>query len=361
MGNRRQSRMRTVVPVRLGGTDSSGKRFVAMAHTIDISHSGARIGGIVAELVAGEELDLQYHHRKARFGIAWVRKSGNDYMAGLKALEPSKDVWGTTLEEREIEDTYEPPKKKEVVSTRSQPRYQASASVDLITTGDHRAASAELQNLSRGGCYLKSFVPFEVGTRTELLIQLDGLRINAYGVVRSCHPGKGMGLRFTDFRTPEDKLSVHAKIAELAGEEASPRERKKVSEVSKRLQAATKELYKIEESMKSSAVDPGIFREFRQAVGQVRSTSWALQKAFELEDEGGQSNADLVAFLNTERIRLATRLCQQLCNDLKKQEIDRQSPHLADLLETVEDLFTRLAGFEFKMVDYGTRKKTPRA
>jgi hypothetical protein len=349
--------MRTVLPVRLGGMDSRGNRFVAMAHTIDISHSGARIGGIVAELVAGEELDIQYHHRKARFSIAWVRKSGNDFMAGVKALDPAKDVWGTTLESDEIQDPYDPPKKKEVVSTRSQPRYEASASVDLITVPDHRSASAELQNLSRGGCYLKSFAPFEVGTRTELLIQLDGLRINAFGAVRSCHPAKGMGVRFTEFRTPEDKLALHAKIAELAGEEETPKQRKKVSEVSKRLQAATKELYKIEESMKLSAVDPGIFREFRQAVGQVRSTSWALQKAFEQEEEG-ESNTDLVAFLNTERIRLATRLCQQLCNDLKKQEIDRQSPHLADLLETVEDLFTRLAGFEFKMVDYGTRKKT---
>src|SRR4051812_18607260 len=149
MGSRRQSRMRTVLPVRLGGTDSLGNRFVAMAHTIDISHAGARIGGIVAELVAGEELDVQYHHRKARFGIAWVRKSGNDFMAGLKALDPSKDVWGTNLERDEVEDPYDPPKKKEVVSTRSQPRYEASASVDLITVPDHRTASAELQNLSR--------------------------------------------------------------------------------------------------------------------------------------------------------------------------------------------------------------------
>lgn len=357
MGNRRQTRMRTVLPVRLGGTDRTGNRFVAMAHTIDISHSGARIGGIVAELVEGEELDVQYHHRKARFGIAWVRKSGNDYMAGLKALDPTKDVWGTTLDSSEVEDPYEAPRKKEAVSTRTHPRYQASASVDLLTIPDHRSASAELQNLSRGGCYLKSFAPFEVGTRTELLIQIDGLRINAFGVVRSCHPAKGMGLRFTDFRTPEDKLALQAKIAELAGEEETPKKRKKVSEVSERLQAATKELYKIEESMKSSAVDPAIFREFRQAVGQVRSTSWAVQKAFELEDEK-QGQADVTAFLNTERIRLATRLCQQLCNDLKKQEIDRQSPHLADLLETVEDLFTGLAGFEFKMVDYGARKKS---
>jgi hypothetical protein len=44
-------------------------------------------------------------------------------------------------------------------------------------------------------------------------------------------------------------------------------------------------------------------------------------------------------------------MCNHLASDLKKQEINKQSPHLAELLEVVEDLFTRLAGFEFKVVD----------
>ena len=347
--------MRTILPVRFGGSDISGNPFAGMAHTIDISHSGARLGGIHAELLAGDELEIQYQHRKARFEIAWVKKSGNGFLAGISALPPIKDIWGAKLDSKHVEDVYVPHKKKAAPSTRTQPRYAANASVDVLTFPDRHAANAELQNLSRGGCYLKSLTPLEIGKRTELTIQLDSLRINAFGVVRSCHPAQGMGLRFTDFLTPEDKLALHAKIAELANEEEVPKERKKVSDVSEQLQAATKQLYKIEEAMKASAVDAAVFREFRQAVGQVRSTSWAVQKAFELEGEK-QGQADVIAFLNTERIRLATKICQQLCHDLKRQEIDRQSPHLADLLESVEELFTRLAGFEFKIVDYGVRK-----
>ena len=98
-----------------------------------------------------------------------------------------------------------------------------------------------------------------------------------------------------------------------------------------------------------------ILREFREAVGQVRSTSWAVQKFFEIGDE--QKPSEVLAFLNTERIRLATRLCQHLNNDIKRQEIDRQSPYLEGLLETVETLFTRLAGFEFRVADLGSKKK----
>jgi hypothetical protein len=356
MGNRRQKRVKTVLPVRLGGVDSRGKRFAAVAHTMDISYSGARIGGVVADVLEGEIVDLQYRHRRAKFTVSWARRNSTDLTLGLRAIDPTKDLWGASLESEDCEDVYEPPKKFACTSTRKMPRYQANASVDMLTIPSLRAASAELQNISTGGCYLKSFSPFDAGTRVELLIQLDGMRINAFGIVRSSHPGRGMGLQFTEFRTAEDKMALQAKIAELAGEEVLPQKQKRESDLSQRLQAVTKELYQIEESLKTAAIEPNVLREFRESVGQVRSTSWALQKSFEVEDDA-EPGMDVTAFLNTERIRLATRVCRHLCDDLRRHEIDRQSPHLADLLESVEDLFTGLAGFEFKIVDYGVRKR----
>lgn len=356
MGSRRQKRVKTVLPIRLGGLDIRGSRFAAVAHTMDISYSGARVGGVVAEVLEGEILDLQYRHRRAKFEVSWVRRGSTDFTLGLRAIDPAKDLWGASLEDNDFEDAYEPPKKFSYVSTRKAPRYEAGASVDLLTIPSLRAASAELQNISAGGCYLKSFAPLDAGTRAELLIQIDGLRINVFGVVRSSHAGRGMGLQFTEFRTSEDKMALQAKIAELAGEEVLPEKKRTESELSQRLQAVTKELYSIEESLKKAAVEPNVLREFRQSVGQVRSTAWALQKSFEVTGTDSPNNLDVAAFLNTERIRLATRVCRHLCDDLRRHEIDRQSPHLADLLETVEDLFTGLAGFEFKIVDYGLRK-----
>jgi hypothetical protein len=355
MGARRQKRVKTVLPVRLGWMDSAGNPFMAMAHTIDISNSGVRVGGVVALLTQGSTIELQYRHRKAKFEITWVR-GGTEQQLGLRALEPTKNIWGASLDASEFQDDYEAPKKPTpVTSTRTAPRFQANASVDLVTVPEHRSLSAELQNVSSGGCYLRSFAPLESGTKAELLIQMDGLRVNAFGIVRSSHAGQGMGVKFTGFRTPEDELALNSKLAELAGEEVKPKRRKQHSELAERLQKVTKELYDVEELIKAAVVEPEILREFREAVGQVRSTSWAVQKFFELEE--GKSSEDVLAFLNTERIRLATRLCEHLCADLKRQEVDRQSPHLAALLETVEDLFTRLAGFEFKMVDLGARRR----
>lgn len=355
MGNRRQRRVKTILPVRLGGTDVIGNRFVAMAHTIDISASGTRLGGVVAELEVGSTVELQCRHLKGRFEVTWVAGSGNDHQVGLKSLEPTKDLWGASLDAHDFEDTYQAPKKSAVTPTRKAPRYAAQASVDMVLLPEHRTISAELQNISQGGCYLKCFTPVDVGRKAELLILVDTLRVNAFGMVRSSHPGKGMGLEFTSFRSAEDELALHAKLAELAGSDAPPKPKREQSEVSKRLQQVTKELYDVEDTIKAAKIDPEVLREFREAVGQVRSTTWALQKSLEL-DEADEGSDDVRAFLNTERIRLATRLCRHLISDLKKREVDRQSPHLVDLLDAVEVLFTRLAGFEFSVADLGVRK-----
>jgi hypothetical protein len=356
MGNRTQRRVKTVLPVRLGGTGTDGQRFVAVAHTIDISSSGARLGGVVAPVAFGATIELQYQYRKAKFEVLWVGRSGDKQQVGLKCLEPGKDLWGTQLDSGNFEDDYVAPKKtSDYAAERKQPRYEAQASVDLITQADMRTVGGELQNLSAGGCYVRTFQPLDVNTKVEVLIQLDGARINAFGIVRSAQAEKGMGLEFTAFRAPEDELTLHAKVADLAGGEKVPLRLKEYSELAKRLQAVTKELYEVEEAIKSAEIEPEILSEFREAVGQVRSTSWAVQKFFEIGDE--QKPSEVLAFLNTERIRLATRLCQHLNSDIKKQEIDRQSPYLEGLLETVETLFTRLAGFEFRVADLGGKRK----
>jgi len=356
MGNRTQRRVKTVLPVRLGGLGTDGERFVAVAHTIDISASGARLGGVVAPVAFGATVELQYQYRKAKFEVLWVGRSGDKQQVGLRCLEPSKDLWGTQLDSGNFADDYVAPRKaQDYAAYRKQPRFEAQASVDLITQPDLRTFGGELQNLSAGGCYVRTFTPLDVNTKVEVLIQLDGARINAFGIVRSSQPEKGMGLEFTAFRAPEDELTLHAKVADLAGGEKVPLRLKEYSQLATRLQAVTKELYEVEEAIKSAQIEPEILREFREAVGQVRSTSWALQKFFEIGDE--QKPSEVLAFLNTERIRLATRLCQHLNNDIKRQEIDRQSPYLEGLLETVETLFTRLAGFEFRVADLGSKRK----
>ena len=52
MGKRREPRKPIEVPVRIFGTDSGGKIFSENVTTVDVSHSGAKLGGVRARVKA---------------------------------------------------------------------------------------------------------------------------------------------------------------------------------------------------------------------------------------------------------------------------------------------------------------------
>jgi hypothetical protein len=119
-------------------------------------------------------------------------------------------------------------------------------------------------------------------------------------------------------------------------------------EASKRLQVATAELREIEELIKGANVDSVVLREFRSALGHVRHTAWALQQWLELQHKRSDP-FPVIAYLNNERIRLATHLCRNLTNDMDALQLKFERREVEGLLSSVEDLFQRLAGFNFSI------------
>src|SRR3954471_3939892 len=109
MGQRRQKRLKTVLPVRLKCGNALQSDFV-LAHTLDISHSGVRLAGITEPITTGT-VELQYRHRMAEFEVLWVAKNGRDHRVGLRALRPEKDVWGLSLESNHFRDDFDPMQK----------------------------------------------------------------------------------------------------------------------------------------------------------------------------------------------------------------------------------------------------------
>lgn len=47
----------------------------------------------------------------------------------------------------------------------------------------------------------------------------------------------------------------------------------------------TSELLKLEQLLKAGMVDPGVLREFRQAVDNVRKTSWTVEQSLHPETQ----------------------------------------------------------------------------
>jgi hypothetical protein len=80
--------------------------------------------------------------------------------------------------------------------------------------------------------------------------------------------------------------------------------------VSTQLSRITGELNRLDELLKAGHVDGRVLTEFRDAVNRVRTSGWQVQVWLE-----GDTKA-LSVLLMEERIRLATRLSQQLAGEI---------------------------------------------
>lgn len=89
LNNRKSTRIKTVLPVKISiGTNTDP------VHTVDITDTGAQLGGLRTRLEPGTTISLRRGSHKAKFRIAWVRQLGpNELRAGIECLEPQKDFW----------------------------------------------------------------------------------------------------------------------------------------------------------------------------------------------------------------------------------------------------------------------------
>jgi hypothetical protein len=77
-----------------------------LAHTVDITPRGARLGALRTQLQPGMIIGLQRGSSKAEFRVQWIRQLGpNELQAGVESLEPQNNFWGVDLSgEREAKN-----------------------------------------------------------------------------------------------------------------------------------------------------------------------------------------------------------------------------------------------------------------
>ena len=85
---RRGNRQKGVLPVRVKGTDISGKAFEELAHTLDVTATGARLGAIRRQLRPLDEVTVIYRQHKMQYRVMWTRalKGTSEFQVGLKAV-----------------------------------------------------------------------------------------------------------------------------------------------------------------------------------------------------------------------------------------------------------------------------------
>ena len=96
VNQRRGSRTKAVLPVRVKGKDSSGKPFEELVHTLDVTASGVRLGSVRSELNAMDEITIFYRQRKMQYRVVWTKKlqGTSEFQVGLRALTQDKEAWG---------------------------------------------------------------------------------------------------------------------------------------------------------------------------------------------------------------------------------------------------------------------------
>ena len=94
---RRSLRTKMVLPVKV-----SIDKVTHLAHTLDITGPGARLGGLGMQLQPGMSVILHRGSKKATFRIKWVKQlAPSEAQAGIECLEPQEQFWGVDLSDEQ--------------------------------------------------------------------------------------------------------------------------------------------------------------------------------------------------------------------------------------------------------------------
>ncbi len=99
LGEQRFSRTKMVLPLRFWPGDGSGESAgPQLAHTLDISPIGGRLGGLRNPLQSGQTILLQRGKNRTQFRVIWSRQLGpGEVQAGVEAVSLEENVWGVEL------------------------------------------------------------------------------------------------------------------------------------------------------------------------------------------------------------------------------------------------------------------------
>ena len=97
--NRRTPRRKMVLAVKV-----SIDEVTHVAHTVEITDTGGRLGGLRTQLQPGMIVSLKRGSHNAKFRVVWIRQlAPNELQAGAECLEPQNQFWGVDLSDRENE------------------------------------------------------------------------------------------------------------------------------------------------------------------------------------------------------------------------------------------------------------------
>jgi PilZ domain len=206
MDKRPETRVATVILVRVWGMDADGRPFFQNANATNLSSEGAMLSGIAHPLKAGDVIGVQHGEKKARFKVIWVIDGGvaRKIELGVQILPKQQSPWQELAQ----------PKKDEVAPAKNKRRYVRHKVLFPLEIGFEDSRRTHMQtnatDIGGRGCYVETLLPLQLGTKVKITFWMDSEKIQTSGIVRASDGGVGMGIEFTQLDNQvQDRLQKH--------------------------------------------------------------------------------------------------------------------------------------------------------
>jgi hypothetical protein len=425
MGRRHENRVTVSLPVRVWGMDRNGKPFIQSAHTVDITRNGGRLRDLYCIDKKGDVIRLQHGGQKANFRITWVGHPGTteDGHVGIHCIEPEKYIWNIKIpaeaqpDEFKVEEQVIPinqsptedawsrmgswakhstgapaqrvpndgehrPGKKRVHA-----RYSCTGTIEVAPAGSTLPVWCVLSDISVSGCYAETTSPLPAHTRVSLALKSAGFEMRTSGLIRTSHPGVGMGISLTNLsledrerlKTFVERLALESGLAQavpaaapppsyaaaaeslspvtasrtpandrsmLAAHNRTPEERERKAPtadpaITSRLKHLGTELWELQQVLPQDLVDPRILREYKESADHARQAAWVVQHWLELQAQS-RDPFHILHKMHCNRVLAASHAIRHLAMDVDGGEIDFDVEGLDELQAASKELSQRL-------------------
>jgi hypothetical protein len=314
MSSRTAFRRKVVLPITIISRAGQDK---LLAHSLDLTETSARVGGLATLLEPGEVVEVQRGGVKAKFQVFWMGAPGSAMagQAGIRSLEPGKSIWGVTLptdapdltlDTDRLRDSLTPVRSAGLFpgENRWNPRYLCCGSASVKQPGVSYPVHAEVKDLSRGGIYLEMSTPLLVGSQVMVTVNIEEISFVAAGTVRTSYPLVGMGIAFTNL---------------------SSQNQEKITQMIDKIQQA--------------------------ASGEVEPSSYSQAETLPVGDSG---NPTLHLRLNAYPVRVVAAACESLVSDCDRWKATARPNEIQELQEALSQLQYKLSatGPEIELLDF---------
>lgn len=100
---------------------------------------------------------------------------------------------------------------------RRSPRVAVALQVEFRLADTDVPLRSQTTDISMGGCYVEMPLTLEIGSKVDMMFWLADQKVNAKGVVVTCHPQFGNGIEFTSM--PFEGLSKLRHYLDSFGEQ----------------------------------------------------------------------------------------------------------------------------------------------